>query len=186
MPTLRILNPEEKNRFLYEGDLNNLSGDDIAKFIADFKAGNLMKHILSEPIPENATVDGVTTVVNYNWQDVVMDDSKDVLVEIYAPWCGHCKKLAPIWDELGKNVEQIDDLIIAKMDGTANEVSGLSIKGYPTVLFYPKGNKKAVLDYKSGRDSIGPFLKWLNENSEVYKAAGAAKKAEVEAKKAQE
>ena len=108
----------------------------------------MTQEILSEQIPANATVDGMTTVVGQSWNDVVMDDSKDVFVEIYAPWCGHCKKLEPVWAELAQKLEKMDDLIIAKMDGTANEVQGLKVGGYPTVMFYPKGNKKNPYDYK--------------------------------------
>ena len=80
----------------------------------------------------------------------------------------------------------MEDLVIAKMDGTANEVSGLKIQGFPTLLLYPKGdNKKTPIDYgKKSREGVGNFLMWLNENSEVYKEASAAAKAAREASEA--
>ena len=43
-------------------------------------------------------------VVAENFDEIVNDPSKDVLVEFYAPWCGHCKSLAPKFDELGETV----------------------------------------------------------------------------------
>ena len=51
------------------------------------------------------TNDGpVTVAVGKNFDDVVTNNGKDTLIEFYAPWCGHCKKLAPIFDELGTKV----------------------------------------------------------------------------------
>ncbi len=43
-------------------------------------------------------------VVGKNFDEIVNDDTKDVLIEFYAPWCGHCKSLAPIYEELGEKV----------------------------------------------------------------------------------
>ena len=95
-----------------------------------------------------------------------------MLVKYYAPWCGHCKALAPTWDELAKDVEGIEDLVIAKFDATVNEVSGLEIRGYPTLKFYPKDNKAGV-DYDAGRE-LPDFQAWLSENSSAYQAARPA------------
>ena len=159
-------------KYVYEGDAKSIGGDDISKFLADFKAGSLKPHLKSEEIPEPATVDGLTVLVGKSFDDVVKDASKDVLVKYYAPWCGHCKALAPVWDALAKDVEGIEDLVIAKFDATVNEVEGLEIRGYPTLKFYPKDNK-AGIDYDAGRED-GDFQKWLAENSSAYQAARPA------------
>lgn len=67
-----------------------LTEKDVGSFVDDFVAGKVEPSIRSEPIPEKN--DGpVKVVVANNYKDIVLDDTKDVLIEFYAPWCGHCK-----------------------------------------------------------------------------------------------
>lgn len=67
---------------------------------------------------------------------IYRDNKKDVLLEMYAPWCGHCKNLVPVYDELATDLKDVENLVIAKMDATANDSphSAYSAKGYPTIL----------------------------------------------------
>ena len=62
----------------------------VGAFVDDFVAGKIDPSVKSEAVPESQ--DGpVTIVVARNYNDIVLDDKKDVLIEFYAPWCGHCK-----------------------------------------------------------------------------------------------
>lgn len=79
-----------------------------------------------------------------------MNNNKDVLVKFYAPCiiyliiligCGHCKSLAPEWEAAAETLKGNKNIVIAKIDSTANEVDGVDIKGFPTLKFYPANDK---------------------------------------------
>ncbi|XP_057303174.1 uncharacterized protein LOC130640669, partial [Hydractinia symbiolongicarpus] len=70
-------------------------------------------------------------VVGKNFNEIVNDPIKDVLIEFYAPWCGHCKSLEPKFNELGEKFKNIKDVVIAKMNATANDVpQPFEVSGY--------------------------------------------------------
>jgi thiol-disulfide isomerase/thioredoxin len=104
--------------------MSAVSVESITAFVEDFKAGKLRPHLKSEPNPENNN-GPVKILTGNNWDEIVGDVTKDVFVKYYAPWCGHCKTLAPIWEELGADVPA--DLVIAHMDSTANEVASVKV-----------------------------------------------------------
>jgi protein disulfide isomerase len=154
-------------KFTYSGDISKITFESLKAFIDDFKAGKLAPFLKSEEIP--ATNDEpVKVVVGKSFSEIVADPTKDVLVEFYAPWCGHCKKLAPIYDQLATDLKDVHDLVIAKMDATANEVDGVEIRGYPTLKFYPKDQKKTPLDY-DGERGLDELKNYLKEKSTAYK-----------------
>jgi protein disulfide isomerase family A protein 3 len=77
------------------------SVESLEQFVKDFKAGKLEAYLKSEEIPEDNDSADVKVAVGKNFDDLVLNNDKDTLIEFYAPWCGHCKKLAPTFEELG-------------------------------------------------------------------------------------
>ncbi|VDN51252.1 unnamed protein product [Dracunculus medinensis] len=95
------------------------SVENLKNFVEDLVKGKLKPYLKSEPEPD--TQGDVKVIVGRSFKKMVMESDQDILLEFYAPWCGHCKKLAPIYDELGKKLAR-ENIMIAKMDATANDV----------------------------------------------------------------
>jgi len=152
----------------------NPQAGDIATFISEWSTGKVERHVKSEEAP--AENDGpVKVVVATTFEEIVMTKGKDVLVEFYAPWCGHCKKLAPIFDEVGTHFAKDENIVIAKMDSTANDipVSGFDVKGFPTLYFVQaNGNIKAYSGVRD-KDSLIEFVD-AKRRSEAPEAATEA------------
>ena len=105
----------------------------------------------SQPVPKKQGV--VKTVVGKSFDKIVKDPTKDVLIEFYAPWCGHCKSLAPIYKELAKKYKSDKKLVIAKIDATANDYPDeYATSGYPTIYFAPADNKEEPIKHDGGRE----------------------------------
>jgi protein disulfide-isomerase-like protein len=94
---------------------------------------------------EEEEVTSVTILDQKNHEKVTKDASKDVLVMYYAPWCGHCKALKPTWNQLSDYVQNTN-VVIAKIDMTANKLEAPEVKGFPTIFFYPKQGEAVAYD----------------------------------------
>lgn len=163
-PAFAIQDITKNLKFPYtkQGSVKDLSAKKVGAFVDDFVAGKIEASIKSEPIPEKQ--DGpVTVVVAKNYKDIVLDDTKDVLLEFYAPWCGHCKTLAPKYEELaGLFKGHADKVVIAKVDATANDVPD-EIQGFPTIKLFKAGEKDTPVDY-SGARTVEDLANFIREN----------------------
>jgi len=177
-PAFAIQETVKNQKFPFDQS-KKMTSKDIGKFVDDFVAGKVDPSIKSEPVPEKQ--DGpVTIIVAKNYDEIVLDDKKDVLVEFYAPWCGHCKALAPKYDELGELYKPFADKVtVAKVDATLNDVPD-EIQGFPTIKLYPAGKKDAPISY-SGARTVEDLAEFIKENgSHAIDSSSSKKSAKVD------
>ncbi|KAK0615956.1 thioredoxin-like protein [Bombardia bombarda] len=109
-----------------------------------------------------AAKSAVLDLIPSNFDDVVLKSGKPTLVEFFAPWCGHCKSLAPVYEELASSLESVKDKVqIAKVDADAERSLGqrFGVQGFPTLKFFD-GKSDKPIDYNGGRDleSLTAFI----------------------------
>lgn len=168
VPAMRLIRLEE-DMAKYKPEDPEITADNIKNFVQGFLDGKLKQHLLSQTLPDDWDKTPVKVLVSTNFDEVAFDKSKDVLVEFYAPWCGHCKQLAPIYDQLGEKFKDSDSVVIAKMDATANELEHTKITSFPTLKLYTKGENK-VIEY-NGERTLDGLTKFLESGGTYGQAA---------------
>lgn len=142
------------------------SVENIEKFVADFEAGTLKPYHRSEiaPTPGDPAMGPVDVLVGSTFYDASHDLTRDVLIDFYAPWCGHCKKFEPQYKALAKKLKHVQSLRISKLDATRNEVEGMEIRAFPTVALFPAGEKSPKQPvYYQGSRTPEDMIRWLHQ-----------------------
>ncbi len=162
IPKIYILEKkEELAKFEYSG---LLTVEDIGKYIVSFKEGKVTRTVKSEAEPK-VNPGPVYIQVASTFQRDVLDNTMDVFVKFYAPWCGHCKSLAPIYESLAKSLEHNKGIKFVQVDATLNEIPGHHVSSFPTLKLFV-GNKKSehAIEYDGPRTEEA-MLDFLTKNT---------------------
>jgi thiol-disulfide isomerase/thioredoxin len=153
-----IIGHEPSKDAKYRSNANTaMTTDALQDFVTGVVSGVVKKVIKSEPLPKNIRSNkksNVIKAVGLNVVEIVSAADQDVLLEVYAPWCAHCKKIAPTIDVLSKAVQGEKRISIVQVDGSANDLPAhWKVKNLPALLYFPKKDKP----YKDGTPVPRPY-----------------------------
>jgi len=159
-PTLKWFPKGSKTPEAYE---SGRSADDIINFI-NIRAGTKIR-VKKAP-------SFVTELTPSNFDSIALDSNKDVLVEFFAPWCGHCKHLAPDYEKVAAAFANEPNVVIAKVDADAHKDLGsrFGVSGFPTLKFFGKDKKSEPETYDGPRD-IQAFIDFINNKAGTVRTA---------------
>jgi len=112
--------------------------------------------------------DDVVELTDSNFEDEVLNTKDIVLVEFFAPWCGHCQRLAPEWKKAASELK--GKVKVAALDATVHTVSAgrFNVRGYPTIKWFAAGAKSydSAGEYDGGR-TASDIVAWaLDKHAE--------------------
>eukprot|EP00040_Diaphanoeca_grandis_P023494 m.127848 g.127848 ORF g.127848 m.127848 type:complete len:377 (-) comp29300_c0_seq2:134-1264(-) len=109
-------------------------------------------------VEDLVVVNGLAILTDATFSNAVKNDWS--IVKFYAPWCGHCKKLEPVWKGLATAFEAEEKITVAKMDCTVHSdtCTEYEVRGYPTLTVFKGGKKMANYDGKRDLESLTSYL----------------------------
>ncbi|XP_051829776.1 protein disulfide-isomerase-like, partial [Antechinus flavipes] len=153
-PTMRLISMESE-MIKYKPESEELTTETVEEFCRQYLEGKFNFHLISQDVPDDWDKGPVKVLVGKNFDTVAFDPQTNVFVNFYAPWCMQCKKLDPIWEKLGEAYKDHENIIIAKMDSSVNEVDSVVVHSFPTQKYFPAGIGRKIIEYHGVRTLEG-------------------------------
>ncbi|XP_067672608.1 thioredoxin domain-containing protein 11-like isoform X1 [Haliotis asinina] len=144
-PAVVIFDKENEEQYLLK---ENFTAKNVASFILNFTrghAGRSLRSMTYAPTTcDNADTSVCVVEVSSNtFHPVVMDPHKDVLLFVYASWCGFCANLNHVYLSLAKYFQSARSIVFARLNGDTNDLPWeFTVESFPSLIFFP-ANRKA-------------------------------------------
>lgn len=161
-PTIKIFGLDKQKPTDYNGartasGIANSALEELRKIVnarISGKAGGSGGGSRGQQPPPSGDEKDVVELTDSNFEETVLESDDMWLIEFYAPWCGHCKNLAPHWASAATQLK--GKVKLGALDATVHTVmaSRYGIRGFPTIKMFPGGKKDGESsDYDGGRTS---------------------------------
>lgn len=174
-PTIKVFGANKRSPVDYNGQRN-------AQAIADAALAECKSKVTAKISGGSSSGGGrsggsgssndVIELTDANFDKLVLQSDDVWLVEFFAPWCGHCKNLAPEWAKAASELK--GKVKLGALDATAHAAKAqeYGVNGYPTIKFFPGGKKSKsdAADYDGGR-TASDIVTWaLDKHGESVPA----------------
>lgn len=176
-PTIKIFNPNKKKPEDYNGPRNSDGIIDgafkAARQAANARIGKKSSGGSSSSSSGSGNTKSgsepgggkdVIKLDDSNFEELVLNSDEPWLVEFYAPWCGHCKSLSPEWAKAATELKGRMKLGAYDADSQKTFAGRYSIRGFPTIKFFPAGKKDDPQDYDGPRSADG-IVAWAGDKA---------------------
>ena len=101
----------------------------------------------------------ISHVMDSNFEQEVLKSGKPVLVDFWAPWCGPCKAIAPLLEELAVMYKDQLSVVKINVDDSPNTASTYGVMGIPTLILFKGGNIVDKIIGLAPKDRIDALIK---------------------------
>ncbi|XP_037546225.1 protein disulfide-isomerase [Nematolebias whitei] len=165
-PLIRLVNLTD--HVTYQLPSDTLNDETIERFCQSYLEGNAKPKMQSEPIPEEWDKKPVKELVGMTIERVAFNPNKTVFVFFYLPYSQKSRDLFPLWEELAEAFKYRQEVVVARIDASANDIS-VSVQGpYPSLCLFPALYSERMVIY-TGKRRLNDLVKFVDKEMEKAK-----------------
>ncbi|XP_034544472.1 protein disulfide-isomerase [Notolabrus celidotus] len=165
-PLIRLVNLTD--HVTYHLSSETLDVETIKTFCQSYLQGKAKPKMQSEPIPEGWEEQPVKELVGMTLEKVAFNPDKTVFVLFYLPYSRASLSMFPLWEELAEALKDREDVVVARIDASANDIN-MSMQGsYPSLCLFPALYAERAVVY-TGNRRLKDLIKFLDKEMEEAK-----------------